>query len=224
MCTSSKGWVAMIFSMEALCCFALKVDALVALKMFLACIAIQGQKKWSHIRSNILSRPNWLISSWHPLRAVSWCMAGKINWNRASWASFGRVFLYRMPYLSLRWLHSWRNCQSSGGLVSFNGLWPRVPSVSLQSQGPGPGSACWAWCQSSLVMQETCGLSPTGSRACRLQLYASVGLVGPLWVASCMSHTAAAVTWWCVPNTLGTHLGQDTPHKASTSMLVFPAL
>ena len=49
-------------------------------------------------------------------------------------------------------------------------------------------SAHWTWCQSSVVMQATCGLLPTGSRMCRLQLYASIGLPGlqgwpPAWCA-----------------------------------------
>ena len=74
------------------------------------------------------------------------------------------------------------------------------------------------------VMQTTHGPSPTGPRTCRLQLYVSKRLTGPLGVATCMVCTATAVTQWCVPNVLGTHLGQDTLDKASTSMLVFPAL
>ena len=50
------------------------------------------------------------------------------------------------------------------------------------------------------------------------------GLAGPLRVASCMAHTTAAVTQWCVSKVSGTHPGQDTLNKASTLMLVFPAL
>ena len=41
--------------------------------------------------------------------------------------SFGRIFLCRMPHLSLRWLCSQRNCWSSGRLVCFSGHWLRVP-------------------------------------------------------------------------------------------------
>ena len=39
----------------------------------LTCIAMQGQKKQSCIRSSIHSRPKWPTSSWHPLRVVSLC-------------------------------------------------------------------------------------------------------------------------------------------------------
>ena len=44
-------------------------------------------------------------------------------------------------------------------------------------------------------------------------------------VASCTAHTTTAVTQLCVPKVSGTLLGQDTTlNKASTSMLIFPAL
>ena len=134
------------------------------------------------------------------------------------------MFLYRMPCLSLRWLHCQRSCWSSGGSVGLNGHWPRVPSCILTITWPRAGSAPWACWQSSVVMQATCGQSPMGSRMCRLQLCTSVGLVGPLRVASCMACTATAVTQWFVPKVLGTHQGQDTLDKASGSMLAFPAL
>ena len=116
----------------ALGCFALNVKQGWHLSMCsLALTVMQGQKKWSHVRSSICSRPKWPTSSWHPLRAVSLCTAGRTSWNRVSWDSLGRVFLYRMPHLSLRWLCSQRSCQSSGRYVGLSWHWPRVPSCSI---------------------------------------------------------------------------------------------
>ena len=170
---AAGGWVATIFSRGALGCFALKVRYGWHLSICsLTCAAIQGQKKQLHIRSSIHSRPRWPISLWHPLRVVSLCIAGRTSWNRASWDSFGRIFLHRMSHLSLRWLHLQRNCWSSGGLVSLSLHWPRLPSYSLAITRPKAGSTSQAWCLSSMVMQVTCRPSPTGSRTCRSQLYA----------------------------------------------------
>ena len=50
-----------------------------------------------------------------------------------------------------------------------------------------------------------------------------MGLMGPSRVVSYTAHTAVAVTFRWVPELSGMHPSQDTPDKASTSMLVFPA-
>ena len=109
------------------------------------------------------------------------CTAGRISWNRASWDSFGWDFLNRMPHLSLKWLHSQKNCQSSGGSVSLSWHWPRVPSCNaLSITRIKTRSDCWAWHQSSMVIQVTCmDLSLTASRTHRFLLYALMGLMGP---------------------------------------------
>ena len=142
-----------------------------------------------------------------PFRIVSLCAAGRTKWNRAFWDSLGRVILYRMPQLSLRWLHSQRNCQSSGGSVGLSWHMPRVPYCSLLITRLKTGSGHWAWCQSSMVKQVTSRLSSTESTICRLQLHALMGLVGPLSVASCTACMAAAVTWRWVAEALGMHPG-----------------
>ena len=210
------GWMATIFSMGALCFFALKV---MHRKHFSTCsptcMANQGQKKWLCIKSSILLRSRWLTSFWHPPRVVSQCLGGKTSWNRVSWDSFDRIFLYRMPHLNLRWLHSRRNCQSLGGSVSLNGHLPRVPSCILTMTRSRTGSTYWAWCKFFVVVLATCGLSPTRSRTCRSQLYASMGLTEHLRAASYMALTTTTVTQWWVSKILGMHLGQDTFIRAS---------
>ena len=130
--------------------------------MFL-CLYCHLRPKETVLR-NILLRLKWPISSWYPLRAVSQCTAGKTNWNRAFWDSFGRIFLYRMPYLRLRWLCSQRRCWRSGGSVSLNGHWLRIPFCILTITRPRTGSAHWVWCWLLVVMQVPCGPSPTGSQ------------------------------------------------------------
>ena len=121
-----------MLSSGALVCFALKVRHGWHLSICsLACTAMWCQKKQSCIRSSICSRPKWPTSSWHPFREVSLCTAGKSSWNRAPSDSLGRVFLYRMPCLSLRWLCSHRYCHSLGGSVCLSWHWLRVPSCSL---------------------------------------------------------------------------------------------
>ena len=225
MCTSSRVWVAMILPMGTLCYSTLKVRHWWHfLTCSFACTAIQGQKKWLCIRLSILLKPKWPIPSWHPLKTVSHCMASNTNWNSASCDSFSRSFLYRMPCLSLRWFHSQRSCWSLGGSVNLYGHWPRVPSCILAITLPRKGSASWACCQSLVVMQVTCGLSPTRSRMCRLQLYTSIGLMGALNGGFLQAFITTAVTQWCVPDTSGTHPGQDTFDKASASMLAFHTL
>ena len=72
---------------------------------------MQGHKKWSCIGSSIHSRTKWPTSLWHPFRP-----AGP-NWNRASWDSLGQDLPIQNVPLNLRWWHSQRNCQSSGGSV-----------------------------------------------------------------------------------------------------------
>ena len=171
----------------------------------------------------MLSRPRWPTSSWHPFRATSLCVAGKTNWKRVSSDSLGLAYLYRMPHLSKRWFHSSRNRLNSGGSVNLDCHHPRVPSCSLEMTRLRVGSACWAWCQSSKVIQVTCWLSWTTSRTCRSQMQASMGLVGPSRAVSYTACTAAAVTLRWVPELSGTHPGQDTLNKSSASMFVFPA-
>ena len=121
--------------MGTLCCFALRVTHWQHFSTcFFTCTAIQGQKKWLHIRLSILLRPKWLISSCHPLKAVSQCAAGNTNWKGASWDSFGRTFLYRMLHLRVRWWCSQRSFQSLGGSVSLYRHRPKVPF----SKSPDP--------------------------------------------------------------------------------------
>ena len=128
----------------------------------LTCTAIQGQKKWLHIRSSMLFRPRWLTSSLHPLKG-SFLMHGQQDQLK-----FGLLgFLWpdlsiQDTHLSLRWLHSQRNYWSLGGLVSLSRHWPRVLSCILVITRPRTGSTHWAWCQLSKVMQVTCRPSPTG--------------------------------------------------------------
>ena len=142
-----------MFSSDALGYFALEVRHGWHLSTCsLTCAAMHGQKKWLCIRSSICSRPKWPTSSWHPLRAVFRCVAGRTSWSRASWDSLGRNFLYRMLSLSLRWLHSLQNCWSSEGSVILSRHWPRVPSHSLAITRSKTRSDCWACCQSSMVM------------------------------------------------------------------------
>ena len=163
------------------------------------------------MRSSIHSRPRWPTSSWHPFRATSLCIAGKTSWKRVSSDSLGLVLLYKTPVFNWRWLPSHMNWLHSGGSVCFDYYHPRVLSHCLVMTKLRVGSICWAWCQSSMVMQVTCWLSCTESRTCRLQLYASMGLVEPLRAASCMAHTTAAMTWRWVPELSGMHPSQDTP-------------
>ena len=80
------------------------------------------------------------------------------------------LFLYRIPWLSKRWFHSHSNWLTSGGSIFLDCYLPKVPSQSLEMTKHRVGSACWAWCQSSKVIQATCQLSWTASRMCKLQL------------------------------------------------------
>ena len=169
------------------------------------------------------SRPRWPTPSWHPFRATSLCTAGKTSWKRVSSDSLDLAHLCRIPCLSKRWFHSHRNWIDLGGSICLDCHCSRVPSCSLEMTKLRVGSTCWAWCQSSNVIQVTCCLSWTASRMCRSQLYVSMGLVGPLRAASWTAHTASAVTLRWVPELSGMHPGQDTLNKASVSVLVFPA-
>ena len=58
--------------------------------------------------------------------------------------SFSRIFLYRMPHLSLRWLHSQRNCQSLERLVGLNGLWSRDCPLGLMPIISGHAGNLWS--------------------------------------------------------------------------------
>ena len=127
-----------MFSSGALSCLALKVrHGQYLATCSLTCTAMQGQRKWLHIRSSMHSRPKWPTSSWHPFRVVCLCAASKTRCNR----TLGRVFLYRMPHLSLRWLHSQMYCQSSRGSVCLSWHWPRVLSCNLAITRLKTGSA-----------------------------------------------------------------------------------
>ena len=64
-----------------------------------------------------------------------------------------------------------------------------------------------------MVMQVIHGLSFTESRMCRLQLYTSMGFMGPLRVASCTNHTATTVTWGRVSKVAGMHPPPGHPQK-----------
>ena len=68
--------------------------------------AMQGQKNLSCMRLSMHPRPKWPTSSWHPLRATSFCVAAKTNWRRVSSDSLGWAHLYRTPFLSSKLLHS----------------------------------------------------------------------------------------------------------------------
>ena len=144
---------------------------------------------------------------------------GKTSWKRVSYDSLDLALLYRTPFHKRRWFCSHRNWLNSGGSVSLDCHWPRVPSHSLEMTKLRVGSACWAWCKSSEVIQVNWWLSCTESRMCRSQLYASMGLVRPLRAAFCTAHTAGAVTWGWVLELSGKHPGQDTLDKASVSIL-----
>ena len=110
-----------------------------------------------------------------------------------------------------------------GGSITLIWPFPSVPSCSLAMTRLRTGSACWAWCQSCKVIHMTCWLSWTSSRMCRLQVWPSMGLMGPLRTTSCTTHTAVAVTLWWVHELSGMHPSQDTLDKASASMLAFLA-
>ena len=214
----------MIFSRGALGCLALKVrHGWHFPTCSFAWTAMQGQKNWSHMSSSMCSRPRWPTLSWHLFRATSLCAAGKTSWKRVSSDSLCLTHLYRITCLSRRWFHSHRNWLNSGRSIHLDCHCPRVPSCNLEMTKLRVGSACWAWCQSFKVIQVICWLSWIASKMCRSQLYASMGLVGPLRVTSCTACTAAAVTLRWVPELSGTHPGQDTLNKVCASMLVLLA-
>ena len=169
--TNSKGCVAMIFSRGTLCCLALKVSH--GWHFPICCFtweAMWGQKNWSCMRSSMCSRPIWPTSSWHPFRVTSLCAAGKTSWKRVSSDFLGLDFLYRIPCLHKRWFHSYRNWLTLGGSICLDCCLPKVPCHSLEMTKLRVGSTCWAWHQSSKVIQMTCWLSWTVSRMCKLQL------------------------------------------------------
>ena len=116
---------------------------------------IQSQYKWLHIKSSILLRSKWPISSWHPFRVAPLCMVSSTNWNSASWYSLGSTFWYRTTFLSLRWLCSQRSCLSLAGSVGLNGHWPKIPSCILIITLLRMGSASWVCHQSTMVIQAT---------------------------------------------------------------------
>ena len=170
--TSSKGCVARTFSRGALGCLPMKARHGWHFQIWsFTWAAMWGQKNWSCMRSSMGSRPRWPTSSWHSFRATSLCVVGKTNWKRVSSDSKGLAHLYRMPCLSKRWFCSHRNWLNSGGSINLDSHYPSVPqSHSLEMTRLRVGSSCWAWCQSSKVIQVTCCLSWTASRTCRSQL------------------------------------------------------
>ena len=171
------GCVATMFSRGALGCLALKVRHGQHLPICsFAWATMQGQKNWSHMRSSMCSRPRWPTSSWHPFRVTSLCAPGKTSWKRVSSDSLGLALLYRTPFHSRRWFHSHKNWLNLGGSVCLDCCHPRVLSYTLEITKLSVGSACWAWCESTKVIQVTCWLSFTEPRMCRLQLYVSVAL------------------------------------------------
>ena len=139
---------------------------------------MHGQKNWSWMRSSMHSRPRSPTSSWHPFRVTSLCAAGKTSQKRVSPGSLHLALQYRTCFHSGWWFHSHMNWLNSGGSVSLGCCHSRVPSCSQEMTKLRVVSTCWAWCQSSKVMQVICWLSCTKSRMCRSQLYASLGLWG----------------------------------------------
>ena len=201
----------MIFLRGALGCLALKARHRWNFPICsFAWAALWGQKNWSHMRSSMHSRPRWPTLSWHPFRATSLCVAGKTNWKRVSSDSQGLAHLYRMPYLSKGWFHSYRNRLNLSGSVNLDCHHPRFPSCSLEMTRPSIGSACQTWCQFSKVIQATCWLSLTASRMCRLQHRPWWDLQDLWGQPSCTACTAVAVTLRWVLELSGTHPGQDT--------------
>ena len=132
--------------------------------------AMWDQKNLSCTRSSMCSRPKWPTTSWHPLRATSLCAAGRTNWRRVSSDSLGLACLYRIPCLSNGWLCSCLYWLTLGGYVALDWPFPSIPSCSLVMTRLRTGSASWAWCQYSKVIQATCWLSWTASSMCRSQL------------------------------------------------------
>ena len=135
-CTSSKAWEATIFSSGSPLLLCLKGVALTGLLDMFLCLHshLQGQKKWSCIRLSILSRSKWALTYHDTLT----------EWSPNAWAKplgigppgllLAGFFYNRMPYLSLRWLHSQRSCQSSGlDWQSLSEHWPRSSPASSQS-------------------------------------------------------------------------------------------
>ena len=57
-----------------------------------------------------------------------------------------------------------------GGSIVLDWPFPSVPSLSLAMTRLRTGSASWAWCQSSSVIQVTCLLSWMASKMCSSQL------------------------------------------------------
>ena len=179
------------------------------------CTAMLGQKKQSCIRSNICCKAemaNLIVAPSRgslPMHAV-----GRTSWNRASWDSFGRVFLYRMlqhqfeVVTLVKELSEFRRDQ-----IGLSWHWPRAPFCSLTITGPKTRSAHWAWHQSSMVMQVTCRLCPTGSRMHRLHSYMFQwgSCRTPQGQAPCMADTAVtAVAWRWVSEVSDMHPSQDT--------------
>ena len=141
---------------------------------------MQDQKNQSPVRSSMCSRLRWPTSLWHPFRTAFLCVSGKTNWKRVSYDSLGLACLHRIPGLSERWFCSHRNWLHLGESVCLDCHCPRVLSHSLEMTKLRVGSTYLAWQVSSKIIQAICWLSWTASRTCRLQLQASIGLVG-LW-------------------------------------------
>ena len=143
-----------MFSRGVLGCLALKVrHGWHFLMCSFAWAAMWGQTNWSCMRSSMCFRPRCSTSSWHPFRVTSLCTAWKTGWKRVSSDSLGLALPYRAPFCSRRWFCSYKNWLNSGGSVCLDCCYPRVPSYSLEIIKLRIGSACWAWCLSSKVIQ-----------------------------------------------------------------------
>ena len=148
MCTSSRGWVATIFSMGACCCFALKVMHWWHLSTCsFACIAIQDQKKWSWSSGQacIQHLGGWShcdAPSMHGLSMHGWKDPLKLGFLGV----FGQEFsIQNVPPKPESGCILEGTGRGSDVLVGLHGLWPRVPSCILAVMGLRTGSALWVW-------------------------------------------------------------------------------
>ena len=115
-----------------LCCFTLRMMHWWHLSTCsLVWTAIQGHKKWLHIKSSILSRSTWPTLSWQPFRVISQCSPGSTSWNSASSDPLGNTAWYRMLLQSLRWLHSLRSYLGLAVSADLGGHWPKIKSWSI---------------------------------------------------------------------------------------------
>ena len=203
--------------MGAHCCFALKVTHWWHLSMCsFAWVAIQGQKKWLSIRLSMHSRPRWLASSWHPFNMVSQCVAGKTNWNWASWESLCKSFLYKMPHLSFRLLCSQRNMQTLVGQLVYTGSSPGSHPASSQSWGSGQGlpfgpdanhQQSWSWPAGHFLLgpgHVGCSYMPQWGWW-GLWVWLSVGLIWPLQWLGGVFPKLWAHSWAKIPLTRHPH-------------------